>query len=182
MLLPPKLTHGDNLGNLFAKFNEVIDYLREIRLVPGSGIRINRLPTGTTIESTATASGGSPSAPAADEPHPFDVEWIESGSEYTARIFNSALPDSPYAGTVYIGGYIYSVPVSTVTVGSDRKYIDIVVTYDAENNPVYTVQLQTRSGTVTDPLTTFRQCIAEVKYPDIDSRTTDDIHITGRWV
>ena len=181
-MLPNKLQHGENLADLFRKYNEMVDYLHGTRLVAGNGIRINRLPAGTTIESTATATGGTPSAPAAKKGHPFDVEWIESGSEDPARIFNSALPDSPYAGTVYIGSYIYAVPVSTVTVGSDRKYIDIVVTYNAENNPVYTVQLQTRSGTVTDPLTTFRQCIAEVKYPDIDSRTTDDIHITDRWV
>lgn len=181
-MFPNKLQHGDTLASLLQKYNEMVDYLRETRLVAGSGIRINKHPAGTTIESLPQASGGSPSAPAADEPHPFDVEFTGSGPEYSARIFNSALPDSPYAGTVYIGSYVYAVPVSTVTVGSDRKYIDIVVTYNAENNPVYTVQLQTRSGTVTDPLTTFRQCIAEVKYPDIDSRTTDDIHITGRWV
>ena len=181
-MFPNKLQHGDSIARLFDLWNQLIDYLQATRLVAGHGIRINKHPAGTTIESTATASGGSPSAPAADEPHPFDVEWIKSGSGYTARIFNSALPDSPYAGTVYIGGYIYSVPVSTVTAGSDRKYIDIVVTYNAENDPVYTVQIKTRSGTVTDPLTTFRQCIAEVKYPDIDSRTTDDIHITDRWV
>ena len=57
MMIPPKLRHGDNLANLFEKFNTVIDYLREIRLVAGNGIRINRLPAGTTIESTATATG-----------------------------------------------------------------------------------------------------------------------------
>lgn len=57
MRIPDKLKHGDNLGNLFEKFNSVIDYLREIRLVAGNGIRINRLAAGTTIESTATASG-----------------------------------------------------------------------------------------------------------------------------
>ena len=181
-MLPNKLQHGDSTARLFDLWNQLIDYLREIRLVAGNGIRINRLPAGTTIESTATAAGGGMSAPADTSSHPFDVEFTGSGPEYSARIVNSALPDSPYAGTVYIGSYIYAVPVSTVTVGSDRKYIDIVVTYNAENNPVYTVQLQTRSGTVTDPLTTFRQCIAEVKYPDIDSRTTDDIHITDRWV
>ena len=58
MMIPPKLRHNDNLGNLFEKFNAVIDYLREIRLIAGNGIRLNRLPAGTTIESTATAEGG----------------------------------------------------------------------------------------------------------------------------
>ena len=62
-MLPNKLQHGDNLANLFEKFNTVIDYLREIRLVAGNGIRINRLPAGTTIESTAAASGSPPSPP-----------------------------------------------------------------------------------------------------------------------
>ena len=28
MRIPDKLIHGDNLGNLFEKFNSVIDYLR----------------------------------------------------------------------------------------------------------------------------------------------------------
>ena len=62
MMIPPKLTHGDNLANLFEKFNRVIDYLREIRLVAGNGIRINRLPAGTIIESTATANDKTASA------------------------------------------------------------------------------------------------------------------------
>ena len=61
MMIPPKLQHGDNLGNLFEKFNTVIDYLREIRLVAGNGIRINRMAAGTTIESTAAAASVPPS-------------------------------------------------------------------------------------------------------------------------
>ena len=96
MMIPPKLTHGDNLANLFEKFNRVIDYLHEIRLVAGNGIRLNRLSAGTTIESTATASGGTSSAPPPG--HPFDARIINKGTgenpDYYVRIYDSTLPDS----------------------------------------------------------------------------------------
>lgn len=64
MNLPLKLRHGDNLAALYVKFNAVIDYLTRTRLVAGSGIRVSQLPAGQTIESTATAAGGSAAAPA----------------------------------------------------------------------------------------------------------------------
>lgn len=78
MLLPPKLTHGDNLANLFEKFNAIIDYLRESRLVAGNGIRINRMTAGTTIESTATTTGGV-SALASDYSGDFALSLDENG-------------------------------------------------------------------------------------------------------
>ena len=108
-MFPPKLTHGDNLANLFQKFNTVIDYLREIRLVAGNGIRINRLPAGTTIESTATATGGSPQAPAEYvDLGPFDMKAVNTGTEenpvWKIRVYNSKdETDSGIAGLLIIG-------------------------------------------------------------------------------
>ncbi len=186
-MLPPKLTHGDNLANLFEKFNTVIDYLREIRLVAGHGIRINHLPAGTTIESTATASGGSPAAPAANN-HPFDVKIINNGTEespeYYARIYNSALPDSPYAGVVEIGSRNISVPVAEVQITTnDYFYVDIVITYN-RNTDQFTISFQVRAALVTpqDGNTTYRKSIGLGKVPNIDAWQTTDIEVTGRWI
>ena len=59
---PLKLRHGDTLATLYDKFNAVIDYLARTRIVAGSGIRVSQLPAGQTIESTATAHGGTAAA------------------------------------------------------------------------------------------------------------------------
>lgn len=109
MRIPPKLRHGDNLANLFEKFNTVIDYLREIRLVAGNGIRINRLPAGTTIESTATATGGTPSQPEKTY-WDFNIENIGDG-QWKISISSTA----SYAGYVQFRGKRYSVPHGTLT-------------------------------------------------------------------
>lgn len=189
MMIPPKLQHGDNLQNLFQKFNTVIDYLREIRLVAGHGIRINHLPAGTTIESTATASGGTPSAPPSG--HPFDAKLINKGTEenpqYAARIYNSALPDSPYAGFVYAGDWDIQVSAQNVSVSTENGFfVVLAVTYDSTQSPPFSVSLSLvpygSGGSLYPDEHTFRQIIAEGKIPDIASRITGDITITGRWI
>ena len=186
MRLPPKLTHGDNLANLFEKYNELIDYLRENRLAAGPGVRINHIAAGISIESTATATGGSPAAPAANN-HPFDVRIINNGTEaspsYYARIYNSALPDSPYAGVVEIASRNISVPVAEVQITTDNYfYVDIVITYNP-NTTQFSISFQVRSYSVTpqDGATTYRKTIAMGKVPDIDAWQTTDIEVTGRW-
>ena len=187
MMIPPKLTHGDNLGNLFEKFNTVIDYLREIRLVAGNGIRINRMAAGTTIESTATAAGGSQSAPPAG--HPFDAMIINKGTDsspsYYVRIFNSALPDSPYAGTVYVYEYQIDVPVTELSISTNNGFfVALDVTLAQGSDPPYSVTLSVipygSGGEV--GYTTYREYIAEGKLPNVASRVDGDIWVYGRWV
>ena len=190
MIIPPKLTHGDNLANLFEKFNRVIDYLHEIRLVAGPGIRINRLPAGTTIESTATATGGTPAAPASEEGHPFDVEIINKGTkenpQYYARIYNSALPDSPDAGLVY-GTYDFMIPVTELQItASGFFHVWLVVKYDPDAFRHFDASLRLYPQDIRPPEdtseTAWCRVIATI-YPPLQVSTnyTSNIEITGRW-
>ena len=122
--------------------------------------------------------------------HPFDVELVTGGTEesptYSVRVFNSALPDSPYAGIVYIGTATYSVPVDELTIEAgegDYFAVDLVVTYDAENSPVYTLEFEVRTDSdYEDPDNVFRQTIAEGVLPEIASVVSGNITVLGRWV
>lgn len=187
-MIPNKLNHGENIANLFEKFNEVIDYLRQIRLVAGSGIRLNKLATGTTIESTAQSSGGGMSAPSVAA-HPFDAEIVNKGTDenpsYYVRIYNSALPDSPYAGVVYVYEYDITVPVTELAVNTQNGFfVALDVTYTQGQNPPYSVTLSVfpygSGGEV--GYTTYREYIAEGKFPNVASRVDGDISVYGRWV
>ncbi|MBO4631752.1 MAG: hypothetical protein J5858_07500 [Lentisphaeria bacterium] len=187
-MIPNKLNHGDNLTNLFEKFNEVIDYLRQIRLVAGNGIRLNRLPAGTTIESTATATAGGMSAPSVAA-HPFDAEIVNKGTDenpsYYVRIYNSALPDSPYAGVVYVYEYEITVPVTEFAITTNNGFfVALDVDFTQGTNPPYSVTLSVvpygSGGEV--GYTTYREYIAEGKLPNVASRVDGDISVYGRWV
>ena len=186
MMIPPKLTHGDNLANLFEKFNTVIDYLREIRLVAGTGIRINRLPAGTTIESTATATGGSTSAP--PQGHPFDVMLINKGTEedpdYYVKIYNSALPDSPYAGVIIIYDWDVYVPVTEVKVTTqDNFFVVLDITYTGSGDPPFSTPfLLYPFGSGGDVgYLTQREYIAQGKIPNVASSMSGNIEVNNRW-
>lgn len=186
MIIPPKLTHGDNLASLFEKFNRVIDYLREIRLVAGNGIRISRQPAGTTIESTATASGGTPATP--PQGHAFDAELINKGTEenpdYYVRIYNSSLPDSPYAGVVVVYEWDMPIPVTELKVTTqDGFFVVLDITYVKNGDPPFSFQfslLPYGSGSDVGYLTA-RKYIAQGKIPDVSSLMSGDYYIDGRW-
>ena len=186
MRLPPKLTHGDNLANLFEKFNTVIDYLRETRLVPGPGIRINHIAAGISIESTATATGGSPATP--PQGHPFDVQLINKGTEenpdYYVRIYDSSMPDSPYAGIIIIYDWSVYVPVTEVKVTTqDRFYVVLDITYTGSGDPPFSIPfslLPYGSGSDVGYLTQ-REYIAQGKIPNVASRMSGNIVVNNRW-
>ncbi|MBE6373962.1 MAG: hypothetical protein E7055_18065 [Lentisphaerae bacterium] len=187
-MLPSKLTHGDNLANLFDKYNRLVDYLRETRLVAGPGIRINRLPAGTTIESTAAASGGTPSAPT--EGHPFDATIINKGTEenpdYYAKIYNSSLPDSPYAGIVYVGDWELEVPVTELAVNTENGFwVYLTVSYIEESTPPFSTAFHIMTYGSDYPYgddKTYVTFVAEGKLPNIASRTDSDISVYGRYI
>ena len=186
-MLPNKLQHGEKLADLFRKYNEMIDYLREIRLVAGNGIRINRLPAGTTIESTATASGGTPSAPAAG--HPFDAAIINKGTEespqYYVRIYNSSLPDSSYAGIVYVGDWDIYVNAAELAVNTQNGFlIELTVTYTGSGSPPFSSAFTLRpvGYQPEQSETQFSTYVAQGKLPDVASRQTTDISVERRWV
>lgn len=187
-MLPNKLQHGDNLASLFDKFNRIIDYLREIRLVAGHGIRINRLPAGTTIESTATATGGTQNGSAPG--HPFDVEIINKGTEetpvYYARVYNSALPDSPDAGLVY-GTYDIMIPVTELQITASGFFnVWLVVKYDPDAFRYFDASLRLYPQDIRPPEdtseTAWCRVIATIHPPlQVSTYYTSNIEITGRW-
>ena len=126
----------------------------------------------------------------ADNTHPFDVELVTGGTEeeptYSVKVYNSALPNSPYAGIVYIGTATYSVPVDELNIEveeGDEFFVDLVVTYDAETDPVYTLEFEARTDIdIEDDDNVFRQTIAEGILPEISSMQNGNIRITDRWV
>ena len=198
MMIPPKLTHGDNLANLFEKFNTVIDYLREIRLVAGNGIRINRLPAGTTIESTATAGGGGASSPGEYIPRgTFDVEVINAGTEenptWKLRVYNSAdTTGSGVAGLLIVGRRQFEVEEEELEPPegeSSYRYLYLDVVYDPEElQYTYELKITEDDELPQDEEREYTEVICmiySVGYgkPLIGSmRALGNIIVTGRWV
>ena len=131
-MLPNKLQHGDTLASLLQKYNEMVDYLRETRLVAGPGMRINRHPSGTTIESTATASGGTPPIPL--EGHPFDLQIINDGTDnspaWKVKVFDSLYNDGR-AGTVFIGTNVIYPMEQILAVPDKISYVYLRIQYVA---------------------------------------------------
>ena len=122
--------------------------------------------------------------------HPFDVQIINTGTEespsYAVKVYNSALPDSDYAGIVYIGTSTYSVPVDELALAGEAEesfWVDLVVTYDAATSPVYTIEFEIRTDEdYEDEDNVFRQTIAMGGVPEIASMQSENIRITDRWV
>lgn len=121
--------------------------------------------------------------------HPFDAELVNQGTDeepqFAVKVFNSALPDSPYAGIVYIGDWTFSVPVDELEISDDRGFfVDLVVTYVPGGNTPFSLGFELRQygAVVQDNYTTFRQTIAEGKLPDVVSRQKTDITVEGRWI
>ena len=54
-MIPGKLTHGEKIHSIFAKWNSLIDYLSRSKPVAGPGIKISRTASGTVF----SAAGGS---------------------------------------------------------------------------------------------------------------------------
>ncbi len=189
-MLPNKLTHGEKLADLFRKYNEMVDYLHETRLVAGPGMRINRRPAGITIESTA-AGGASQAALSEEKPHQFDVEIINKGTEknpdYYARVYNSELQNAQTAGWVYVGQYGFRVPTTELKIPSSAYYfVWLVVKYDSTLSPPFAVSLGLYQDGIRPPEdgsdTAWCRTIAEVQQPSsVSTFYSSHIEVTGRW-
>ena len=121
--------------------------------------------------------------------HPFDAELINKGTEdspsYYVRIYNSALPDSPYAGILYVGDSAFDISVAEIAINTQNGFfIDLSVSYTgSESNPFTTSFNLRQYGTpIPSSDTTYIVSVAEGKIPDVSSRMTSDITVTGRWV
>ena len=122
--------------------------------------------------------------------HPFDAMIVNAGTEdhpvWKVRIYNSALPDSPYAGVVYVGDWDISVPVESLSVTTDGGFfVVLAVTYDSTQNPPFPVSLSVvpyGNSTTSSSADTFRKVIAEGKLPEIASRGIGDVSVNGRYI
>ena len=187
-MFPNKLQKGNTLADLLREYNQMVDYLRQTHLVAGPGVSISRLPSGTVLN--ASRQPVSPvSAPASNNPHPFDAELVNKGTDenpsYYVRIYNSALPDSPYAGVVIVYEWDIPIPVTELAVNTQNGFfVALDVTYTPGSDPPYSITLSVvpygSGGHV--GYTTYRNYIAEGKLPDVASRVDGDIIVSGRWV
>lgn len=59
-MLPKKLTSGDQFKAITVRrINEIIDFITKHRIVAGSGVSLNRYPSGTVVSVQGAGSGGS---------------------------------------------------------------------------------------------------------------------------
>lgn len=187
-MLPDKLHHGDSISRIFDLWNRLIDHLQENRLVSGRGVSITKTPCGQIINaSPRSASVPAPAASSAsDDPHPFDVELVNSGSDdnpsYSVKIFDSTAPDSGLAGIVYLGTSAYSIPAAVLApVASGYFYVDLLIQYDPATG--YSFSFVTRTDSpVNDNNRTARVAIAYGNSTNIASRISSDIRISDRWL
>lgn len=191
-MLPNKLQHGEKLDDLFRKYNEMVDYLRETRLVPGPGMRINRLPSGITIESTAKPGGGLPSAP--PKGHPFDLQIINDGTEespvWKVKILDSLFNDGR-AGIIFIGTtVVYPLEqILSIPSGPSSSYVYLRVQYvnDPQSYSPYVTDfvIFTGSNPYSDDLFYLRE-IGMITWqngvPNAVARLDQDIEIIERWI
>ena len=186
-MLPGKLQRGDSTSRMFDLWNCLIDYLQENRIVTGSGVSITKTPCGQVINAERQPAA----VPAAPPPgHPFDVQLINKGTEaspnYYVRIYNSALPDSPYAGIVYVGDWDFTVPPAELPINTDGQFVvDLLIQYVKNNNPPFSSSFVIRSfnSSIHDNYDTYRKTIAGGKLPDIASYQTEgNFEILGRWI
>lgn len=127
---------------------------------------------------------------AKDEPgHPFDAIIINKGTEenpqYYVRIYNSALPDSPYAGVVYVSDWDLYVEAAEIAVNTENGFfVELSVTYTGLGRPPFTSGFSIREyGSQPDASETkFVTYVAEGELPNVASRQESDITIERRWV
>lgn len=177
--------------SIFDRWNQLIDYLHETRLIPGTGVRISKMPAGSVISAMPTSSGiGSPTVDD-DARGPFAVTIEDNGTDETpawkVKLHNTASSTSTGAGMVTIGSHRRLYDVQTWDARSGVVYLDI--TYDEESED-YTVlfALENELPATADEKR-FVLRIADIAYDSDADRYTatqvrpvGDIEVLGRWV
>ena len=191
-MLPRKLLKNDKFIVLYDLWNQLIDHLHETHLVPGAGIRIQRLPAGTII-SAARSSGKSGSSVAVDAgvegPFAVTVEPVAEEQENPGRVvrLHNTASESGVAGMLTIGSRRKQIAdqewppkagVVILDVTYDDKAEDYTATFSLE---------ETLPETVDEKRYILR--IAEISYNnDTESWSAAQIHpvgdieVLGRWV
>lgn len=189
-MIPQKLKRGDRFALIFDRWNKLVDYLHEIRLVPGRGINIARLPSGIVISSSTAPSGrgGSVAADVARGPFGVTVEDDGDGVEpaWKVRLRNTA-GSSRFAGMVTIGSHRRLCDVQTWDAREGVVYMDI--TCDDESDGYRIVFALEDELPATADERRFVLRIADIAYDseaDIYTATqvrpVGDIEVLGRWV
>lgn len=196
-MLPGKLEDG-NFINLIKKWrdmwnNTLLDHLQSMRLVAGSGIRIQKLASGTVISADRSSGGAAPSAVAQDSDGGAFAVTIEDDSDENAeepnwiiKLHNSN-SESGIAGMVTVGSYRETIDDQEWDAQEGVVYLDI--TYDDESEE-YTIIFDLEDEVPdTEDEKRYILRIAEITYDsETESYTASqinpygDIEVLGRWV
>lgn len=157
MKVPDEIKSRDPVSLLPRKLNEVIHYLRAVRLVAGPGVRLRESTSGTTMTVETQPSGGSAGAPAGYSGYSgyFMVidasEYDDEGKLASAkvRIVNGGYssPGQPHvAGLVSAYAKTYEIPAQDIAVAGNAAadtYIYLRFTDVNAENPVEVVSSAT---------------------------------------
>lgn len=190
-MLPRKLKKGDKTALIFDRWNQLVDYLHEIRLVGGAGIRLAKMTSGTVISAMTTAGGGGGAMVDDAARGPFAVTIENKGSdetpEWTVRLHNSANTASAWAGMVTVGSRRSFHAVQTWTAKEGVVYLDVTYDVETENYQVLFALEVELPATADEKRFVLR--ITDIAYDSDADRYTatqirpvGDIEVLGRWV
>lgn len=189
MKLISRIRHGEPFkAALFAKVNEIVDYLLATRIVVGPGLRISETPnglvlsitrrqtTGRSAAGTEIISGGTYSYAGA-----FAVEMETGGT--TCRVYNGALPASEHAGKLRLGTQVFSVPSeenipAVIASGATSCTLYLMVSYSGGG---YHSSYVTTLPAPSDPQTWYTELAVLDASGLHQMHLSGNIEISGRW-
>lgn len=190
-MIPPRLRRGDPIGKLVDYWNMLIDHLNEIRLVPGNGISVSRMPAGTIIKALGTGNTNAGTSVIQNSSGPFAVVvkniGDEANSQMAAVLCNSANEKSETAGLLTVGSYRELIPVQNFSLISGTLFLDIL--YDDEKEKYICKFSLQKSLPETADEKRYIYRISEIQYNEETKSYTahqihpcGDIEVVGRWV
>lgn len=121
---PPVVKQGLSVSY----FRQLIQYLRESRIIAGQGMKVSRTPNGTVLDCTAKGGGGTYVA-AAKSLHPFAVRWFAKptqanpdAGEWQVYIPTGSL-DVIYGSSVAQHRAYYAMPTNEVATDGNGENI-----------------------------------------------------------
>ncbi len=129
-MLPEKLKGGNFLALITswkAMWNDKLqDHLRSMEIVPGPGIRVQRLSNGTVISCTRIPGGGVNAAPSDSEYNGYfkvvDVPDEDGSAPTQIRIIDGAAPSADNCGRTDLPGCVL-VPCATLPKKAGDVYL-----------------------------------------------------------
>ena len=191
-MFPMKLKRDETYSVLLERYNQLVDYLNEIRLVAGPGISISRMPAGITLSADVrpVASGTAFQPDSSGGPFAVTIEDnSEAGADEPDRIIrlHNSKSETGTAGMITIGSYREMIEDREWELQEGTVYLDI--TYDPETEEYDIIfDLEAELPDTEDPKR-FILRIAEI-ICDAETETWEahqirdygDIEVPGRWV